>query len=224
MRRPPAEGEPGDYEVVYRDRHLIVVNKPANLLSVPGRLPENKDCLISRMLKPYPNSRVVHRLDMATSGLLLVPQTQSALSHLARQFQERRINKIYYAVVDGIVAQNSGEINQPLACDWPNRPKQHVIADGKPSITAYTVLQRNIEHNFTRIALYPITGRSHQLRVHLEYLGHPILGDSLYGTENSRSRANRLLLHAQSITFCHPVSDVQVSLTARGFHWFPEVQ
>ena len=219
MTAPPTVLDKSGYKLVYRDKYVLIADKAPNLLTVPGRLPENKDCLISRVLEDYPNSRVVHRLDMATSGLVLLPQTQTALSNLARQFQQRSVKKTYAALVDGLVTDQKGVINAPLACDWPNRPKQHVTEQGKPSKTIFKVIERNTEQNYTRVLLYPITGRSHQLRVHMEYLGHPIIGDPFYGSTESRERANRLLLHAQSIQFEHPEFKVQLAITVSGFVW-----
>ncbi|GAB2188936.1 pseudouridine synthase [Sessilibacter sp. MAH2] len=202
-------------EIVFQDPHLLVVNKPANLLTVPGKGPEKQDCLINRMLKTHPNSRVVHRLDMATSGLVILPQNQTSLSKLARSFQDREIHKEYIAVVEGCVELEHGFVEQPLICDWPNRPKQMIHSDGKHALTEYHRLEQNKTKNQSRLLLKPVTGRSHQLRVHTEFLGHPILGDSLYGTESSRAQSDRLLLHAQRIQFKHPVYPGWITLTCR---------
>ncbi|WP_024460042.1 pseudouridine synthase [Marinimicrobium sp. LS-A18] len=190
-------------EIVYADDTLLVVNKPAGLLTVPGRGPEKQDCLINRLLVPYPNARIVHRLDQATSGLVLIPLGYEAQKHLARQFEQRLVHKCYTAVVGGVMADEAGEVDLPLICDWPNRPRQKVdYTDGKAALTRYRVLQRSAEA--TRVALEPVTGRSHQLRVHMQALGHPILGDNLYATPAYLAASDRLLLHATTIEFTHP--------------------
>ncbi|GAA6168201.1 pseudouridine synthase [Sessilibacter corallicola] len=202
-------------EVLYKDNDLIAVNKAPNLLTVPGRGPDKQDCLFNRILTNFPDSRVVHRLDMATSGIVLFPQSQQALSLLSRKFQERQVSKHYIAVVDGIVQQDNGTIEQPLICDWPNRPKQKVCYEsGKPAKTLFQVLHRDHKNATSRLLLTPITGRSHQLRVHCEFIGHPILGDYFYGTPHSQNSSNRLLLHAQRISFEHPIFNVTVTITA----------
>lgn len=190
-------------EIIYADDTLLVVNKPAGLLTVPGRGPEKQDCLINRLLVPYPNARIVHRLDQATSGLVLIPLGYEAQKHLARQFEQRLVHKCYTAVVGGVMADEAGEVDLPLICDWPNRPRQKVdYTDGKAALTRYRVLQRSADA--TRVALEPVTGRSHQLRVHMQALGHPILGDNLYATPEYLAASDRLLLHATTIEFTHP--------------------
>ena len=200
--RPP----PGDPEILYLDEAIIVSNKMSGLLSVPGRGESHQDCLIHRVQQNYPDALTVHRLDMDTSGLLLLargPEMQSALS---RAFMQRSVNKRYVAVVDGLLDDQYGEINLPLICDWPNRPKQKVDHEiGKPSLTRYRVLATYPENQTTRVDLEPVTGRSHQLRVHLASLGHPILGDDLYGGI-AHAKATRLLLHACNLAFIHPLT------------------
>jgi tRNA pseudouridine32 synthase/23S rRNA pseudouridine746 synthase len=197
--------------VLYADDDLIAFNKPSGLLSVPGKGPDKQDCLMSRAIALYPNSRSVHRLDMATSGIILVPQSHYCLSELSKQFQNRSIQKTYTAIVEGRVENASGIIDLPLICDWPNRPKQMVChTRGKPSQTYYEV-DRYIDSgknkiSSTRVILTPITGRSHQLRVHMQALGHCILGDNFYASDAALVASNRLLLHATSIAFTHPVS------------------
>lgn len=201
--------------IIFEDKHIIAVNKDPNLLSVPGRGPEKQDCLFNRVLTEYPNSRVVHRLDMATSGIVIFPQSQQSLSLLSRGFQERQVNKQYIAVVEGIIEAEEGVIDQPLICDWPNRPKQKICYEsGKPAQTVFRVLGRDLKNQTSRLLLKPITGRSHQLRVHCEYLGHPILGDYFYGSDQSRGKSDRLLLHAQRIQFSHPIFESKLTLTS----------
>ncbi|MDO6719325.1 bifunctional tRNA pseudouridine(32) synthase/23S rRNA pseudouridine(746) synthase RluA [Psychrosphaera sp. 1_MG-2023] len=197
-------------QILYRDEHIIALNKPSGLLSVPGRKLSHFDSLMSRVQAVWPNSGVVHRLDMMTSGIMIMAMHKDALRNLNRQFQERQTQKEYIANVSGHVENDSGEIDLPLICDWPNRPKQKVCYDtGKASLTKYIVLERGqtSDIEWTRVKLIPITGRSHQLRVHLKELGHPILGDRLYAPPHIIAAANRLNLHAQMLTVHHPLTD-----------------
>lgn len=188
--------------VSYVDDWLIVADKPSGLLSVPGRGPDKADCLVARVQREYPDALTVHRLDMSTSGLILLGRGEAMQSHFSRLFRERAVDKRYVAVVAGLLAEDSGEVDLPMIVDWPNRPRQMVNFEiGKPSLTRYRVLSRDAAQQTTRVALEPVTGRSHQLRVHMAALGHPILGDELYGDEFS---APRLLLHAAELSFVHP--------------------
>ena len=197
---PPAAGS----TIIFADSALLVADKPAGLLSVPGRGPGMDDCLASRVQQEYPDALIAHRLDMATSGLLLFARGAAMHSALSRLFRERQVDKRYVAIVHGLVAADSGDIALPLICDWPNRPRQIVdFTIGKPSLTRYRVLQRDNNNFTTRVELEPVTGRSHQLRVHLASLGHPILGDDLYGGP-AEKLADRLLLHAMELAFRHP--------------------
>lgn len=207
---------PPGITVVYEDSALLVLDKPAGLLSVPGRGPENADCLSARVQALYPQARIVHRLDMGTSGLMVMacgPEIQAALS---QQFAQRAVSKTYEALVAGVppVGPSSRwkSIRLPLRVDWPNRPRSHVtFQGGKPSHTLWTpieVLDRgapNIPIVCTRLRLRPVTGRSHQLRVHLMAMGHPILGDELYAPDPIAHASPRLLLHACQLAFQHPV-------------------
>ena len=193
------------FDLIYADADILVVNKAPDLLSVPGRGPDKQDCLIHRVQAVYPDALAVHRLDMATSGLLLMARGAAMHRQLSMLFQERQVAKRYIAVVAGQLAVETGEINLPLICDWPNRPRQMVSFEiGKPSLTRYRLLGFDALSNSSRVELEPITGRSHQLRVHMAALGHPILGDDLYG---SASSAPRLLLHATMLSFPLPGSD-----------------
>ncbi|WP_347331307.1 RluA family pseudouridine synthase [Marinimicrobium locisalis] len=195
--------------VVYEDSDLLVVEKPAGLLTVPGRGPDKQDCLINRILPAYPNARIVHRLDQPTSGLVIIPLGYEPQKHLARQFEQRQVHKRYIAVVSGLPDPAAGHVDLPLICDWPNRPRQKVdYTEGKPALTRFRVLSH--DDGNARMALEPVTGRSHQLRVHMMALGHPILGDTLYGTIESKRASKRLLLHATSIVFTHPRTGSQV--------------
>lgn len=202
--QPPANQ---GLDVLYEDDSLLVVNKPSGLLSVPGRGEHKRDCLMSRVQEKYPEAMNVHRLDMDTSGVMVLARNAQIQRQLSLLFQERELRKRYITVVDGRVATASGMIDLPLICDWPNRPRQIVDHEqGKPSKTLYKVLWRNIEENTTRLELEPVTGRSHQLRVHMQSLGHPILGDKLYADDGVQAKSPRLLLHALSLIFDHPVT------------------
>ncbi|KTR97438.1 bifunctional tRNA pseudouridine(32) synthase/23S rRNA pseudouridine(746) synthase RluA [Pantoea dispersa] len=190
--------------ILYQDEHIMVVNKPSGLLSVPGRLEEHKDSVMTRIQRDFPQAESVHRLDMATSGVIVVALTKAAERELKRQFREREPAKQYVARVWGHPAAEQGMIDLPLICDWPNRPKQMVSVElGKPAQTEYQVLVYDAD-NSARVQLKPITGRSHQLRVHLLALGHPILGDRFYAHPEALAMAPRLQLHAESLTITHP--------------------
>ncbi|MBN9422152.1 MAG: RNA pseudouridine synthase [Candidatus Accumulibacter sp. 66-26] len=200
---PPDEG----LEYLHADAALLVVDKPSGLLSVPGRGPGKDDCLVARVQADYPDALTVHRLDMETSGLMVLARGKEMHRRLSILFQERQVEKRYVAVVDGRLAPERGEIDLPLITDWPNRPLQKVdFAIGKPSLTRYRVLAHDAADDTTRVELTPETGRSHQLRVHLMSLGHAILGDSLYAGPAARAKAARLLLHADALAFAHPES------------------
>jgi len=206
---PPDEG----LDLVHVDEALIVVNKPEGLLSVPGRGEDRQDCMVHRVQQRFPEALTVHRLDMATSGLLVFARGEAMQRALSVLFQDRQVNKRYVAVVQGLLAPDHGEVNLPLIADWPNRPRQMVCFErGKPSQTLYEVLARDPLKDETRVALTPVTGRSHQLRVHMLALGHPMLGDPFYGDADSQARAPRLLLHAEALGLPHPVSGERV-------HW-----
>lgn len=193
-------------EILYADSKVIVVNKPEDVLSVPGRGPDKQDSVISRVQQSQPTARIVHRLDCATSGLMVLAQTADSHRELSRQFHDREVSKRYIAVVAGHLAESEGEVNLPLMTDWPNRPRQMVSAEGKQALTYYKEIEK-LEFGAvtaTRVELKPITGRSHQLRVHMLALGHPILGDNLYAEGEVLAASPRLLLHAQSLVFKDP--------------------
>ncbi|WP_352411076.1 bifunctional tRNA pseudouridine(32) synthase/23S rRNA pseudouridine(746) synthase RluA [Mixta sp. BE291] len=190
--------------ILYQDDHIMVVNKPSGLLSVPGRLEEHKDSVMTRIQRDFPQAESVHRLDMATSGVLVVALTKAAERELKRQFREREPEKSYVARIWGHPPKDEGLVDLPLICDWPNRPKQKVCFEtGKSAQTEYLVLERAAD-NSARIQLKPITGRSHQLRVHMQALGHPILGDRFYAHDEALAMASRLQLHAEWLTITHP--------------------
>ena len=190
--------------VIYIDDHMLVAEKPAGLLSVPGRLPENKDCLITRLQAEYPDALTVHRLDMATSGLMVFARGSEAHRTLSKAFADRLVSKRYIAMVAGELT-GDGEVDLPLITDWPNRPRQRIDHEiGKPSLTHWRALAQ--EQGTTRVELEPVTGRSHQLRVHMMATGHPILGDVFYAPPEIERLSPRLLLHAARLSLPHPVS------------------
>ena len=198
--------------MVYADASLLVLNKPSGLLSVPGRGADKQDCLSSRVQRLYPEALIVHRLDMATSGLMLMARSIAMQRALSGLFERREVHKRYLAVVEGRLApaptpDGWGLTDLPIVVDWPRRPVRIIDAVlGKPSQTRWRALAFDAVTNSTRVELEPLTGRSHQLRVHLQALGHPILGDALYAPEAVQAKAPRLLLHACALGFVHPVS------------------
>jgi len=203
-------------DLVYQDDSILVANKPAGLLSVPGRGAEKSDCMVKRLQLKFPDALVVHRLDMSTSGLMMFARVVQIQRHLSQMFRERLVAKRYVAVVAGKLEPAIGEIDLPITVDWPNRPLRKIDAEsGQPSLTRYRVMQydgfmcpsvyqgmRSLDN--TRVELEPVTGRTHQLRIHLAAIGHPILGDTLYGV--TEASAERLLLHASEMSFAHPIN------------------
>ncbi|MCX8642995.1 bifunctional tRNA pseudouridine(32) synthase/23S rRNA pseudouridine(746) synthase RluA [Gilliamella sp. B3791] len=190
--------------ILYQDDHIVVVNKQPGILSVSGNKPQFIDSIIHRLQQKFSYVESVHRLDMATSGIMVAALSKLADREIKKQFRERIPKKNYIAVVYGHIKEDSGQVELPLICDWPNRPRQMVdLENGKPALTLYQVISRNPD-NTTRVSLSPFTGRSHQLRVHMQALGHPILGDKFYAHPEAFSRSKRLLLHAQSLTILHP--------------------
>lgn len=196
-----------ELRLLYQDDAMLAMDKPAGLLSVPGRGPDKADCAAARMQRQFPDALVVHRLDMGTSGLLVFARGSEAQRQLSRSFEARQTDKRYEALVWGLVEGDQGQVDLPLVCDWPNRPRQMVSHElGKPSTTRWQVLTRDASKNQTRLALQPITGRSHQLRVHMQALGHPILGDDLYAHPAARAAVPRLMLHACRLALPHPIT------------------
>lgn len=209
--KPPTEPY---LDIVYQDDDILILNKPSGLLTVPGKAPEHKDSLEYRVRLVWPLARIVHRLDMATSGLVIMAMHAQSQRDLNKQFELRQTQKRYFALLEGEVPVDSGAVDLPLLCDWPNRPKQMVhFGSGKPSLTYFKVLERNEQQ--TKVELVPITGRSHQLRVHMLWLGYPILGDKFYGTEQGKRSVDRLQLHAGSLTFRHPASGNELYFEVR---------
>lgn len=196
---PPAEPP----EILHADAQVLVVNKPAGLLSVPGKGEHLADCLIARLRAIYPEVLLVHRLDLDTSGVMVFALTPLAQRHLGWQFEERVTKKVYVARLWGHLTPREGRVDLPLCVDWPNRPRQHVShTEGRPAQTDWRVVRLELDGT-TRVRLMPLTGRSHQLRVHMAELGHPILGDRLYASGPARDFP-RLMLHAESLRFRHP--------------------
>ena len=188
---------------------LLFIDKPSGLLSVPGKT--EPDCVEARLRERFPETLLVHRLDMATSGVMVFARNKTAQRHLGLQFERRHVGKRYEAVVHGRVELDGGVIDLPLRADWPNRPRQMVCFEqGKSSLTEWRVLQR--EDDRTRVMLLPRTGRSHQLRVHMRELGHPILGDRLYATGDALAASPRLLLHAAELSLFEPTGGARVTV------------
>jgi tRNA pseudouridine32 synthase / 23S rRNA pseudouridine746 synthase len=205
LARQQAYAPPRDegLQIVYQDEALIAINKPAGLLSVPGRGDDLQDCALHRVQRRFAQALLVHRLDEATSGLLLFALSLDAQRALSLVFEMRQVRKTYLARVHGVLQQSSGVIDAPIAKDWPRRPLHHVNFDtGKPAVTHYQLLSIDEQSAQSLCRLEPQTGRTHQLRVHLQHIGHPIVGDKLYGLPNDD--APRLMLHASSLEFTHP--------------------
>lgn len=197
-------------DIIYQDEDIVVINKPSGLLTVPGKRPEHKDSVATRVQRVLPTATIVHRLDMATSGILIMALNKPAHVEISRQFEKRETQKHYIARVYGSLASDTGTVDEPLICDWPNRPKQKVDHEhGKPSLTNYEIIAR--EEETSLVKLMPVTGRSHQLRVHMLSLGHPIIGDRLYAHDKALALSTRLQLHAASLKVKHPVSKEPVT-------------
>ena len=199
----------------YFDEHMLVLNKPSGLLSVPGRGPEKQDCLSKRVQAIYPDALVVHRLDQDTSGLLIMARGIEAQRRISKAFETRQIHKRYMAVVVGEPDPSEKDadgwalIEGAILLDWPNRPLHIIHPDGKPSQSRWRMLESS---DFASLVeLEPVTGRTHQLRVHMQSIGHPMLGDSLYAPPEVRALTTRLMLHAKSIQLAHPFTEEPLS-------------
>lgn len=193
-------------QILYQDRHLLVIDKPSDLLSAPGSL---DDCVTWRLEKQFPFIGLIHRLDQGTSGVMVLALNKKAQSNLANQFQYRETFKIYEAVVHGHLPLAQGHIDLPLICDWPNRPRQIVDSEGRQALTHWQCTENLINANgqkSSHVTLIPHTGRSHQLRVHMQALGHPILGDYFYARNEALNMAPRLNLHAKQLHLNHPIT------------------
>ncbi|KGB81010.1 MAG: RluA family pseudouridine synthase [Pseudomonadota bacterium] len=200
-------------DILYQDHELLIANKPAGLLSVPGKGAHLADCLLSRVQAAFPEALLVHRLDRDTSGVMVFALTPNAQRHLGLQFEKRMVKKTYVAQVWGRLAPKTGTVDLPLIVDWPNRPKQMVDHEnGRAAVTDWRVVRS--DETTTRVRLYPKTGRSHQLRVHMLALGHPILGDPFYAEGPARA-AERLMLHAENLRLRHPDGGRGMSFSAK---------
>jgi len=197
--------------ILYADDDLLFIDKPAGLLSVPGKT--EPDCVELRLRLQFPEALTVHRLDMATSGVMIFARNKAAQRHIGLQFERRHLAKTYVAIVDGTVRDDAGHIDLPLRADWPNRPLQMVCHEqGRASQTDWRVLERS--GGRTRLELTPLTGRSHQLRVHLKAIGHTILGDEFYADGDVLAASNRLLLHAHTLSLFKPTGGERITVTA----------
>lgn len=194
-----------DYALLYEDEHFIAVSKPTGLLSQPGRLKENHDSLFTRLQADYGTPYLIHRLDLDTSGIMVVALNKTAAGALGKLFERRQVQKHYVAIVDGIVAAQEQTIELPLIADWPNRPLQKVCFDtGKPAKTHCELLNHDADLARSRVMLTPHTGRSHQLRIHMAEIGHAIVGCDMYASDEVCYAGERLYLHAESLSFVHP--------------------
>ena len=199
--------------VLHVDDDILVLDKQSGLLTVPGKDPSLWDCVEYRARKTWPTAGIVHRLDKDTSGVLVMALNKRAHGRIGSQFEHRQTTKSYVARVDGLVAEDRGLIDLPLATDWENKPRQRVdYENGRPSQTDWQVIER--EQSATRVRLLPLTGRTHQLRVHMKAIGHVILGDAFYGDERTQAAADRLQLHAAELGFTHPTTGKFMSFTA----------
>lgn len=200
-------------KIIYADDSLVIANKPADMLSVPGKGPEKQDCVWRRVQQQFPTARIVHRLDYATSGLMVLALNLETQRALSIAFQNRDTSKRYQAIVAGELMEKKGSVELPLRCDWENRPLQIVdFEQGKAALTHWRKIETMVLG--TRLELTPITGRSHQLRVHMQSMGHPIIGDRFYAEPEQVAASDRLLLHAEHLGFPHPVTTEWVDFYA----------
>ena len=203
----------GPLDILHHDHQVLLVDKPSGLLSVPGKGPDLTDCLIARVQAVFPDALLVHRLDRDTSGVMIFAMTPHAQRHLGLQFENRQTKKTYVARVWGEMAEKTGTVDLPLIVDWPNRPLQMVDHEnGRAAVTDWRVVRKS--GGETRVRLIPKTGRSHQLRVHMLALGHPILGDPFYATDQARDYP-RLMLHSETLQFRHPDGGQGMRITAK---------
>ncbi|MBU3711146.1 MAG: 2Fe-2S iron-sulfur cluster binding domain-containing protein [Limnohabitans sp.] len=206
IEQPAARKLPPALSLLWSDDDLLVLDKPSGLLAVPGKGPDKQDCLSRRVTDTYPEALVVHRLDQGTSGLMLMARNPEAQKKLGHAFEHRQVDKVYLARVQGVLPASSDwqTIDLPILLDWPHRPRHIIDPSGRPSQTLWRCLQSDPQSQSSLLALRPLTGRTHQLRVHLRAFGHPIWGDALYAPEAVQARSNRLLLHAWRLTLPHP--------------------
>ncbi len=198
-------------ELLYQDQSLLLINKPSGLLTLSGKHPLNKDSVHFRLVKQFPTATMVHRIDFGTSGILVVALNKAVNAHICKQFQARTVDKTYTAILSGHLADDAGCIELPIAKDKPNFPLQKICYEtGKHSLTHYQVIERLQTPLATRVTFKPVSGRTHQLRIHSSEIGHPILGCDLYATDEAFFMAKRLMLHATTLEFDHPVTGERV--------------
>ena len=201
-----------EIEILYQDQYLLLINKPDTLLTLSGKHPLNKDSVHFRLVKDFPTATLIHRLDFGTSGILIVALNKVVNAHIGKQFQARNVDKTYTAILHGHLAQDDGYIDIPIAKDKPNFPLLKTCYEtGKTAVTHYQVIERLQELDATRVTFTPITGRTHQLRIHSKEIGHPILGCDLYASDEAFFMAKRLMLHATRIEFDHPVTGKRIN-------------
>ncbi len=216
VEQPAAQKLPPALSLLWSDNDLLVLDKPSGLLAVPGKGPDKQDCLSRRVTDLYPEALVVHRLDQGTSGLLLMARNAEVQKKLGQAFEHRQVDKLYLARVQGVLPESPDwqTIDLPILLDWPQRPRHIIDANGRPSQTLWRCLQSDPESQSSLLLLRPLTGRTHQLRVHLKAIGHPIWGDALYAPEAVRARSNRLMLHAWRLHLPHPSLGTPLRLEA----------
>ena len=201
-----------EIEILYQDESLLLINKPSGLLSLSGKHPLNQDSVHFRLVQNFPTATMIHRLDFGTSGIMAVALNKSANAKICRQFQTRTVNKTYTAQLFGLLTQNQGKIDYPIAKDVENFPLQKICFEtGKTALTHYRVLERLTKSLITKVVFTPISGRTHQLRIHSQVINHPILGCDLYASDEAFHMASRLMLHATNLDFDHPVSGKRVN-------------
>lgn len=201
-------------EILFHDDSVLLINKPSGLLSLSGKNPLNRDSVHYRLVQQFPTATMVHRLDFGTSGVMLLARNKAVNANLTRQFQDRTVNKKYVAMLDGYVEEDEGDIDAPIAKDRLNFPLLKICqSTGKHALSHYRVLERLNRPQRSRVLFTAQTGRTHQLRLHSREIGHPILGCDLYGSKRTLSMADRLLLHAESLEFDHPVSKKRMQFT-----------
>ena len=201
-----------DIEILFQDEHLLLINKPTGLLSLSGKHPLNKDSVHFRLVQDFPAATMLHRLDFGTSGIMVVALNKQINAHITKQFQARSVDKSYTALLYGHLDDDEGMIDLPISKDKPNFPLQKICFEtGKAALTNYKVIERLTDPVATKVIFSPVTGRTHQLRIHSQQIGHPILGCDLYATDDAFFMAKRLMLHATTIAFDHPVNGQRVN-------------
>lgn len=203
-----------DIELLHEDSAILIINKPSGLLSLSGKDPRNHDSVHARLVETWPEARMVHRLDFGTSGLMIIARSKETVASLNRQFQQRLVGKVYQAVLEGMLDSESGRIDAPIARDDANFPKMQISPEGKAAQTDYRVVSQSEANNQSFVEFTPLTGRTHQLRIHSAYIGHPIIGCDIYGNQHSEAKSQRLLLHASHLQFLHPSTDEPIRFNA----------